>query len=307
MDTGEFPVESLKTLSAILEAETEDITALSIKRDRARRGEKRSNGEYLYHPSLELNTLLKKVDKRLLRGIHFPEFFCSVGGKGSVQHAKTHSGQAFLLNTDIKRFFYSVHSRKVKQIFSDLLGCPNDVAFLLTRLTTFNDITAPGFPTSPRIAALAFLPVEKGLSQLCRNYKLKLSIFADDIEFSVKWDFAPVLFRKIKFIIKTGGFKINPEKTIYRGTNHGKSIAKLRVSNKVNVPDKMLNEIKKTIRNFLQGVYTALSHQEQHRRFLQLAGSVNYVNQVNPQIGDRLLLHVTEIKSKLPLQPVNLS
>lgn len=301
-DIGEFPIESLETLSSVLEVKIDDITRLSTDRGRARKGEKRSNGEYLYHPSPKLQSILEKIDRRLLRAIRFPETYCSVGGKGSVQHASTHLGNAFLLKADIKRFFYTVHSRKVNQIFSNLLECPDNVADLLTRLTTFDDILAPGFSTSPRLAALAFLPVEKGLSQLCRDYKLKLSIYADDLAFSANWDFASTLLHKIKFIIKKGGFRINPRKTIYRRANESKTIVNIKVSNKTNVPDKILNETKKTIRNFRTGVYIVLPPQEQHKRFLQLTGLVNYVNQINPQIGGRLLVQVIEIKSRLPHQ-----
>lgn len=304
-DKGDFPIPSLSILASVVEVDIDDLVRISLSKKRARKGERRSNGEFLYNPSHELKIILKRIDQRLLREIRFPETFCSVGGKGQVRHASNHLGKDYLLKMDIKKFFYSVRSRNVKQIFSDLLDCPNDVTDLLTRLTTFEDLVPPGFPTSPRLAPLAFLPVEKGLSRLCADYKVNLSIFADDLAFSANHDFRSELEGKIKFIIKKGGFKIKPDKTIYLVPNQSKEVTGIKIGTKTNVPDRVLNEAKKIIRNFKNGVYFTLPIQGQIEAFASLHGLVNYINQVNPLIGSRLLQQLEEIKPPLKGQPTS--
>lgn len=299
LDKGYFPISSVTDLATVLDLTIEDLEKVSLKRIRAKNGERRSNDEFIYHPSAELKTILKRIDQRLLREIVFPGAFYSIGGKGQVPAAINHNRRDFLLKVDIKKFFYSIRARKVKQIFSDLLGCPTAVADMLTRLTTFDDIVPPGFPTSPRLAALAFLPTERGLSRLCAVYKLNLSIYADDLSISANWDFATQLEPKIKSLIKKGGFKIKTEKTTYRTANQSKEIVGIKIGTKANVPDRVVSEAKKIIRKFQKGAFVSLPIQDQLDNLERLRGLVNYINQINPLRGEKMRLQVGEIASKL--------
>jgi RNA-directed DNA polymerase len=137
-----------------------------------------------------------------------------IKGKDNITNTKLHKGKKYHLVTDISDFFPSISNREVFRMLKDY-GFSNDVAHILTKLTTYLGKVPQGAPTSTGIANLVFSKVDKILIDFCEQNHIIYSRFVDDLSFSSDKDFKP-LVNQIISIITSFGFKINRRKTHYK-------------------------------------------------------------------------------------------
>lgn len=116
--------------------------------------------------------------------------------------------------TDIKDFFPSITNGQVFRMFKEN-GFSNDIAHVITKLTTYLGSVPQGAPTSTAVANLTFVKVDKALIDYCALHNITYSRFVDDLSFSSDKDFIPLVREMISIIYKNG-FKINRKKTHYK-------------------------------------------------------------------------------------------
>lgn len=155
--------------------------------------------------------LLKRVQRRVLHGLlaHVPPHPAAHGfvrGRSALTHARLHAGQPVVLRFDLRDFFATVHAGRVLAIFRTA-GYPEPVARALLGLTTHGlsrralralglDAWSPlgqhlqrghlpqGAPTSPALANLAALRLDRRLQGLARALGATYSRYADDLVLS---------------------------------------------------------------------------------------------------------------------------
>ncbi len=170
--------EVLSDLADSVESIYKPFTLVQQKRGREKK-------RPIDNPVFPLKPVQTRIKVRLLDTITFPEFVCGGVRKRSTQaNAKRHVRQREVVTLDIKNFFGTVTNAQVASIWREYFGASRDVAWLLTRLTTYKGHLPQGAPTSTALANLVILPVMKELNLLCRLQGTNLTVYVDDITLS---------------------------------------------------------------------------------------------------------------------------
>lgn len=136
-------------------------------------------------------------------------------GKSPVTNASQHIGYVYTLSFDLSNFFDTVKpshlkGKLTKDEISELM--PNDRAY-------------QGLPTSPAIANIAGIDMDKAIIKKIRDNSIVYTRYADDLTFSFndfeKCDF---LKREIPQIIRRCGFIVNEKKTRFQDARFGNRI-----------------------------------------------------------------------------------
>ena len=281
----------------------------------------------------EPKPLLKHFQRVLLREILNPipvhpaaHGFCK--GRSALTYTKGHAGQSVLVHLDLKDFFASVTAGRVFGVFRQC-GYPEPVAHVLTGLVT-NSVPggiwagAPrpeppellmahrrlgsrpahphlpqGAPTSPAIANLASLGLDRRLSGLAEASDGSYSRYADDLAFS--WPdrrsgqqldrFLTLVCR----IISEERFRVNRLKTSVRRSGQRQRLAGVVVNERPNIERKEYDLLKAILHNS-ERAGPASQNRGQHPRFREhLAGRISWVAELNPARGERLVAALERI------------
>ncbi|NYD53579.1 reverse transcriptase domain-containing protein [Microbacterium pseudoresistens] len=133
-----------------------------------------------------------------------------VRGRSSVTNAIVHAGAAHLQKFDLRDFFPHIGVDAVDEGLH-AAGFQEEVARLLSRLTTCRGYLPAGFSTSPAIANLACQSMDAELAALAEQEMLNLTRYADDIAFSGMEPFD--VLDEVRQIAIAHGHALNDEKT----------------------------------------------------------------------------------------------
>ncbi len=204
--------------------------------------------------------------------------------KSIITNAKIHTAQKELLKLDMKDFFPSINLNRIIYVFKQL-GYPNNVAFYLASICSFEEALPQGAPTSPILSNIISKQLDNRLIQLAKKYDLKYTRYADDITFSGN-NIPAKFIEYIKAIIEDEGFEVNDSKTrLYK--SNGKRIV---TGISVNGPEiKIPREYKRDLRQELHFIfkYGFESHVKKKKirkanYLFSLMGKVNFWLSVEP-------------------------
>lgn len=157
-------------------------------------------------PDRDLMAVQSRLNKLLLR-ITAPEFlFNPVKGKSAVANAAYHAGARSILTVDVKSYFQSTAASLVFKFFTKRMKCADDVAAILTKLTTYRRHLPTGAPTSPILAYLVNSEMWTSVFDISQKYGIKFSLYMDDITLS--GDAVPYSAeRRILNVISASGYQ----------------------------------------------------------------------------------------------------
>lgn len=193
-------------------------------------------------PSLKrLKVIQKSIKDKILAPISLPEnIHGGIKGKSNISNAKPHQGNKYQFTTDLLGFYPSVKYDQVFHLFLSL-DYSDHFAHWLTKLTTWKHELPQGTSTSPHLANLVFLEIDKCLIPFCRANNLTYTRYVDDLTFSSQQDFKPIL-NDILGIITSCGYKISYRKTSYKGDQ---TITGIKVFNNcIDAPQKIIDKAK---------------------------------------------------------------
>ncbi len=250
----------------------------------------KGNGELriLHKPDRQLLSLQKKIRKHILEPI--PVDPCVHGyrkGRSSMTNAQVHAGNSYLAKLDIKGFFPSIHYTRVEKLFTKL-GCSLDVSKILTRLTTHNYCLPQGAATSPDISNLILVEIDDILATKCERKDLVYTRYSDDTATSGNWNFSGLLDSFIE-IIERNGFRVSREKTCFLGPSEQKEITGYITNEKVNVSKDRIRRLRATIHNCIMYGHSTQNIEDKPDFEASLKGQIQYVQRVNPHVGEQLL------------------
>ncbi len=135
-------------------------------------------------PERELKTLQRRILRRLLGRLKVhPAAMGFERGRSIVTNARAHQNQAVVLRFDIKNFFPSTKSSRVKRYFR-YIGWNRPAARLLTRLCTWENALPQGAPTSPRLSNLVNYRLDARLAGMAAKLSAVYTRYADDMTVS---------------------------------------------------------------------------------------------------------------------------
>ena len=161
-------------------------------------------------------------------------------------------GQNWVLNVDVKDFFPSITSGRIKAIMQiEPIGAQESVAGILASLCSYNGLLPQGSPASPAITNLVCQRLDRRLETFALSKGCRYSRYADDITFSnsehvFKGDF----FRRMEQITRDEGFVFNIKKTRLLGKSMRQEVTGVTVNEKLNVSRKYIHEVRAMVHNF---------------------------------------------------------
>lgn len=242
-------IQRIKTLSQYIELDEKliiqmaenidarEITVFTInQRNKKRKVVKVRSNTYKY--------ILKVLAVYLNEQYKIPDcVYGYVKGKSVVQNSKKHLTKKYVLKVDIKDFFYSISIEKVKKMFLTFTD-NEDIAILLSKLVTYDEILYPGLITSPIISNIILKELDHDFIDLVAKYGCIYSRYADDITISTDDKYPSK--GEIENILKNYGFCLNEKKFCLMKRGQTQVVTGLSIfdENIPRIPRKIKNKIK---------------------------------------------------------------
>ena len=239
------PIELAKRIGVPLEI-LEKVAADPKKHFHSWSAETRGKRRTFHQAEHDLEAIHDKLDKEILDRFDFPpEFQGAIKGRSLRSNALRHVGKKNIAGFDIKNYFPSVKPKKVYNTFVQL-GCQPDVARLITRLVTADGCLPQGYKTSPKVAALVLLPVQRRIAGLTKGLKVSQSFWVDDLALSGSYPLRK-LKPSIKKIFKQSGFTAHKDENfpVYRDTRQ--VVTGVVVNDKPSVKKEIREEVEKIV------------------------------------------------------------
>jgi hypothetical protein len=240
----------------------------------------RSKPRQIDNPLDDLSWAQKRINRRLLAPICFPEhIFGAVRQRSVLDNAEHHHGASLLVTIDVKQCFPSITNKQVYSIWSDLLGCAPPVAALLTRLTTFERHLPQGAATSPLLANLCIWMIDEPIRQACKQLGVVYSTWIDDLAFSGQR--ARDLIQIAADTLRINGLRISRKKIHIMGPHATKMITGTRLgADGIRAPSEKLSRIRSGTFKFELGL---VSPDETERYIKGLVAQLRFVHQLCPK------------------------
>lgn len=205
--------------------------------------------------------------------------------KSIITNSKIHTGQKEILKIDLKDFFPSINLNRIIYVFKQL-GYPNEIAFYLASICSYENHLPQGAPTSPQLSNIIAKRLDKRLMFFSKKFHLRYTRYADDLTFSGE-EIPVKLVEYLRKIIFDEGFEINENKTrLYK--NKGK-----RIVTGISVSDteiKIPREYKRALKLelfyiFRYGIKSHVSKKKIRKSnyLLSLFGKINFWLSVEPK------------------------
>lgn len=206
-------------------------------------------------------------------------------GKSIVDNATLHCNRAELLKVDIKDFFPTIGFSRVMSVFLKL-GYPSNVAFMLSRLCTLDELLPQGAATSPMLSNIVCRRMDARIYMLCKRRRLRYTRYADDITVSGK-EIAPGISKLLFEIVQEEGFEVNDAKVRFVKDGEKKIVTGLDItSGRPRVPRSFRRDLQRDV-YFVWS--SGLSSHVSRRKIFNpqyiehLQGRVNFWRQVEPE------------------------
>ncbi|HHB80024.1 MAG TPA: RNA-directed DNA polymerase [Saprospiraceae bacterium] len=165
-----------------------------------------------------------------------------------VSNAHQHLNVPWLMNMDLTDFFHYVKREDVFHIFCHVpFNFSEDLAEILTQLTTYKGRLPMGAPTSPVLSNFATIDMDIDLLAFAQARGWTFTRYADDMSFSM--DTAP-MDSEIEAIRQIAGkhqFLFNETKLKIYGPEDEKLVTGLRLGEEVTLSSAFLQEIREEI------------------------------------------------------------
>ncbi len=264
---------------------------------------KKKKGEFrtITAPNAGLKSIQRCINSLLLESYTpHASAYGFVKNKSIVENARTHVGQNFIYNIDLKDFFPSI---KAGRVFACLLLPPlsfdKNTASLITDLCCHEGRLPQGAPTSPTLTNIVCNRMDWRLTKLAKRYGLRYTRYADDITFSGMnnvFHEEGQFIKELRYFIGKEGFLINDDKTRLNNNYQRQEVTGLTINEKPNVSQKYVKQIRTILNNWeksgydhAQSVFLKFYHptkhiEGQHHVENILKGKLDYLKMVK---GDK--------------------
>ena len=227
-------------------------------------------------------------------------------GRSVASNASVHVDKNYVLNIDLKDFFPSISSARVKIALLDH-GLNQEVSELISRLVTIpvakegSQITVhalpQGSPCSPLISNMVCLNLDRRLEGLAKRFGVEYTRYADDMTFSsnhhvysASGEFLADLYR----IVEECGFTINEKKARLQKRGERQEVTGVVVNEKI-------NSHRSFRKNLRAAVFSAELNGCSRSEFNSIMGRISYLSMLRGK-DDAVVVRLKAIMSKVSVK-----
>ncbi len=191
-------------------------------------------------PVPQLKELQRRALKRVLRRLRVhPAVMGFERGRSIVHNAAAHVGSAVVVRMDLREFFPTTTTDRVRRYLS-FIGWDQEAADLLTDLCTLEGGLPQGAPTSPRLSNLVNYTMDARLAGLAKKVGAVYTRYADDITFSFpvdNHDLIAGMIGSVKAIVHDYGYRLHHRRKLsIRRRHQNQRVTGLVVNEHVALP-----------------------------------------------------------------------
>ena len=210
-----------------------------------------------------------------------------------VTNAEIHVNQPLILNIDLKDFFPSIKTNRVKGLFKQI-GYTEKISELFAEICTFNWHLPQGAPTSPMLANLVAWHLDIKLENFCEKKGYLYSRYADDITISGNRRL-PRHKRLIYNIIEEEGFSINWDKIRLHDRGSAQKVTGLIVNDKISIGREKKRLLRAKIHNIAR-FGPERENRLNHPFFREvILGEIGFANAVDPVFANKLYDEIKDV------------
>jgi hypothetical protein len=203
-----------------------------------------------------------------------------------------HHGAKVIVKMDIKGYFANVTDSLIYRVWHRELGCSEEVAKLLTALTTFNGHLPQGAPTSSALANIYLSSVFVPIVKYSRELGVIPAAYVDDIQFS--GTSARLMMEPTRRRLARDGFSFPNKKREVLGRFDAKIVAGIRDGKDgPRAPKPKLSDLRAGFHKLKLGL---ISEDERPEYVKRLAARVTHINQICPKDAAKYQALLREIQ-----------
>lgn len=250
------------------------------------------------NPVQRLKHIQRLINERLLGQIGFPaHIFGGVKKKTVRENAAQHLSSPVLVTLDIRKFFPSVKTTHVYQIWIETLDCSPEVARLLTQLTTFKFRLPQGAPTSTSLANLVVCRMDTAIRKYCKEAGVIYSTWVDDLAFSGASS-REVIDVAVK-ALSVAGFAVSRNKLKVMSASRRQILTGVLVNKYLGIP----KERRSAIRSGINKLACGLVEPAERERYIQtLRSKIAYFKSISPKQASPLETQLSKVLKNLAVQ-----
>lgn len=215
--------------------------------------------------------------------------------RGQRDNAEKHLDQFQYLTLDLKQFYPSTTDAMVRRFFQEDLGMYEDVAGLLTHLSTIEGKVSFGSPLTPVLCALVHRRMFDQIATICDGLRLRYSVWVDDLTISGKFIPGDVI-KKIREIIRENGLKSH--KIRYRMGNRPVFVTGIGIVGRELVAP---NSLHLRIKGYWDDLHKATTNQEKEtctQNLLSQLGTLRHIVGPTSEAGRKAADQMNSLRQK---------
>jgi hypothetical protein len=286
-----------------------------------------ANAELLWKPPYELRkddgssrivfdakAKLKAVHKRIyteiLSKVIYPTFITgSVKGFDYSSNAAIHTNKAIVITEDIKSFFPNTKIEVIHDIWHKFFNFSEDVATLLTKLTTKDGGLPQGGICSSYLANLVFWDIESELHFSLKEKGIDYSRYVDDITISSKSPLSNTSKKEsisaIYGLLYKKGYKPKRSKHEIQTQHKPMIVTKLVVNDKISLSRKERNNIRAAVHQIETRINNGERGHIVANDLTKTSGRVGMLGRFHKREGSELKKRLKTLRKLLDCCPIH--
>jgi hypothetical protein len=276
-----IPEQRLKHIAATAN-QSYRLAAEEVKKD----GSKRQTFDA--YPRLKF--VQRRIKECILSRVEYPDYLNgSLKGRSPRKNAEAHVGAKITISEDIANFFPTISSTLVKAMWFGLFGFSDEVANLLTLLTTKDEGVPQGAITSSYLANLVFWATEPQLYNHFRRRGYQYTRYVDDISVSCKRRITDheksEIISSVYAMLRTAGVKPKRKKHEVHTARSRITTTKLVHNSRVSLPKETRRSIRASVYQLECRVAFGEHNGALQKELLTVSSRVGLLNSFHPSEG----------------------
>ena len=252
----------------------------------------------VYDTRQPLKAVLQRINQHILSRVQYPDYLTGgVPGKDYKSNVQIHAGAATVVKEDIANFYPSVTADVVFDVWRRFFGFAEEVAVVLTALTTRNGHLEQGAPTSGYLANLALWDVEfKLVRRLAERGITAYSRHVDDMGMSsqrrLNGDEIAWAVSQLYGVLRRKGLQAKRAKHKVMHDNGPIVVLKLISNEKPSLPAKERSRVRAIVHRFLKTAEAGTDMGRLMSELPRVRGQAYKVKRFHPTEGAQLVEQV---------------